>query len=286
LAKREEGQMSSQGGVLVVEDEPEWHEIIEEVLEDIGSSCHIASDRQQALDKIHSHDFFLVILDMKLGDKPEEGRQLLDYIAEYSPTTKAVILTGHGSIGQTKKVFKKHGDRVLDYLEKSSFDGEQLKRLVHLAKKRFRIPRCFMTGGDCTKDIKAKPRQIFVAMPYSSSKWDMDDFYAAAIRPAIEECEYVPLRADERFHSGGLMCNICRCIQESFLCVVDISDWNSNVLLELGMMYGMGKTVILLKHKESAEEIPADLGGILYVDYKNVSTLKSNLQDCLKDLEY
>lgn len=281
--------MSSQGDVLVVEDEPRWHKVIKEVLEKAGSSYQIASDYQQALDTIHSHDFFLVILDMRLGDDPEGGVRLLNDIARYSPMTKAVILTGHGSIEQTKKVFKKHGDRVLDYLEKSSFDGEQLKRLVYLARKRFRIPRCFITGGNCTKDIKTKPRQIFVAMPYSSSKWDMDDFYEVAIRPAIEECEYVPLRADERFHSGGLMCNVCRCIQESSLCIVDISDWNSNVLLELGMMYGMGKIVILLKHKESAEKVPADLGGILYVEYESVRNLKSNLQkrlqESLKDLE-
>jgi hypothetical protein len=121
-------------------------------------------------------------------------------------------------------------------------------------------------------------------MPYSSDVIVMDDVYELGIEVVLQELDYRPLRADKKPVLGrDLMCNICKFIQESIFGIVDITDWNPNVLLELGMMFGWGKTAVIIKHKES--KVPADLRGALYIEYASISSLKEKLKSGLPNLE-
>ena len=66
--------------------------------------------------------------------------------------------------------------------------------------------------------------------------------------------------------SIDLMCKICQSIQKASVCIVDITTWNANVMFELGLMYGWGKPVILIKHREEKTE-KADLKGMQFIPY-------------------
>jgi len=273
--------------ILVVEDDKVWQNILKNELEQEGYAVQIAASFDEAVSALKRWRFFLSIVDVKLDAtnlSKDDGIQLLAHLARYSKNTRAIILTGYGTIEQATEVMREYG--VLDYLEKGSFDVDKLKLLVKKAYDTLEEFRCFKTGGDCTRGITVKPNQIFVAMPYSSDKLDMSDVYELGIKGALQKLGYDPLRADEVFLGRDLMCNICQHIQESPVSIVDISDWNPNVLLELGMIYGWGRTAILLKYKKSNIDVPVDLRGMLYLEYDSVRSLRAKLVTCLRDLEY
>lgn len=133
--------------------------------------------------------------------------------------------------------------------------------------------RCFKTGVEkCPKEINFSPKSVVVAMPFGGTSVDT---YKFAIRPALEESGLKPWKADEQISNIDIMCKICHAIQECGFLLADISSWNPNVVFELGLAYGLGKNVILVKHEKS--EVPVDLKGLEYVGYGTIDDLKRNL---------
>lgn len=272
--------------ILVVEDAPDWRKKLKAPLEEEGYTVQTVSSFAEALEALQEKNFSLAIIDIRL-DMPrsteERGLEVLAYIAEHARRTKTIVLTGYGSIPQAIEVREKYG--VFAYLNKQDLDPLEL---IALVKKALAYQfQCFKTGGDCSRrDITLKPNQVFIAMPFSSDKINMDNVLFG-ISSALQEVGYEPFRADEVFLGKDLMCNICKHIQESLFNIVDISDWNPNVLLELGMMYGWGRPVILLKYKGSDTKVPADLRAQLYFEYDdNWKSLIDGLTKILKDLGY
>lgn len=134
--------------------------------------------------------------------------------------------------------------------------------------------RCFKTGvRNCPKKIDFSPRSVVVAMPFK-------DAYTYAVRPALEESGFKVWKADEQISNIDIMCKICQAIQESGYVIANITDWNPNVVFELGLSYGLAKNVILIKHKKA--EVPVDLKGLEYIEYSTIEELKRNLLLFLK----
>jgi nucleoside 2-deoxyribosyltransferase len=98
----------------------------------------------------------------------------------------------------------------------------------------------------CPKEAKLSPRSVFVATPFSV---DFQDSYKYAVRPALEEMGFNAWKADEHLGNIDIMCKMCQAIQECSYVVANISDWNANVLFEIGLAYGIGKKVIMVKNK-------------------------------------
>ena len=140
------------------------------------------------------------------------------------------------------------------------------------------MKRCFKTGVEnCPKEINFSPGSIVVAMPFGD---DFKDAYTYAIRPALEEAGFKPWKADEQINNIDIMCKICQAIQESGYVLANITDWNPNVVFELGLAYGLAKNVILIKHKKA--QVPVDLKGLEYIEYSTIDELKRNLLLFLK----
>ncbi|MBW9264374.1 MAG: nucleotide-binding protein [Candidatus Thiodiazotropha sp. (ex. Lucinisca nassula)] len=126
------------------------------------------------------------------------------------------------------------------------------------------IMRCFKTGNDCAvKDVSVKQNRIFIGRPFSQK---YQNSYKYAIKPILDELGYEAWKADEVFKSIDLMCKVCEGIQTSRAAIIDISGWSSNVLFELGMVYGLSREAIILK--EESEELPVDLKGLIYIPYR------------------
>ena len=79
-------------------------------------------------------------------------------------------------------------------------------------------------------------------------------------------------RADLHKRSGDFVCKICQAIQESCVVVADITGSNPNVLYELGLAVGFGKSAILIYDKQASKaEIPSDLQAWEYVPYDGMN---------------
>ncbi|MFB0514365.1 MAG: hypothetical protein ACETVQ_02185, partial [Candidatus Bathyarchaeia archaeon] len=107
------------------------------------------------------------------------------------------------------------------------------------------MERCFKTGvKKCPKEINFSLKSVVIAMPFRD---EFEDPYKYAIRPALEESGFRPWKANEQISNIDIMCKICQAIQESGYVLANITDWNPNVVFELGLAYGLGRNVILIK---------------------------------------
>ena len=74
-----------------------------------------------------------------------------------------------------------------------------------------------------------------------------------------------------------IMQKVFEAMHQRSIAIVDISDWNANVLFELGALYALNKEVILLKKKDAA--IPVDVAGLEYVPYDEFDRLADDLRE-------
>lgn len=137
------------------------------------------------------------------------------------------------------------------------------------------MPRCFKTDiSECPRVSRIVPGQVFIGMPF---RGHFEDVFEYGIKPALEEMGYSHWKADDHPHIIDLMCKVCEGIQKSEFAIVDLSEWNPNVFFELGLCYGLGRRLLIIKREDS--EIPTDLKGMEYVPYANAKELGQRLRE-------
>lgn len=82
--------------VLVVDDEVAVNHNIRKILTKKGYAVDQATTKAEALEKIESRRYALVLLDLKIPGV--RGLELLEAIRDQSPETKVIIITGYASI--------------------------------------------------------------------------------------------------------------------------------------------------------------------------------------------
>ncbi|MCS6711645.1 hypothetical protein JSY14_06255 [Brachybacterium sp. EF45031] len=118
-------------------------------------------------------------------------------------------------------------------------------------------------------------RQVFVAYPYSIPK---DDYR----RPYNEVGKAFRVKfvfADERISDLHILEKIKGYIQESRFGIYDITGWNPNVALELGLALGMNATSYIAfdPSKTRTEDVPSDLRGMDRMQYDSFTSLEDRL---------
>ena len=169
----------------------------------------------------------------------------------------------------------------MEYVEYSRF--EPLRERVHnyfarILQQGDHAPRkCFKLGVlYCAMNVEEDPQRVFVAMPFRDEQQNM---YLYALKPAVERAELQTWKADEDLRNVDIMCKTCQSIQRSPYGVTDITGWNPNVMFELGLLYGHGKKVVLIK--KVGDEVPVDLQGLEYIEYDDYTTLRQRLEKYL-----
>lgn len=138
-----------------------------------------------------------------------------------------------------------------------------------------------LTGGPCSHDIIVKPNSFFIAEPYDENREPRE----RAILGAINGLPYCI--ADEDVMNIALTCKVCQEIQSSQFGIVELTPFNENVLIELGMMYGFGKPVVLLIKKGANRpeiKIPSNIIGLEQVRYNDFSDLSTQLKSAITNL--
>jgi predicted nucleotide-binding protein len=85
--------------------------------------------------------------------------------------------------------------------------------------------------------------------------------------------------ADEKISSLHIMQKIVNLIRECRFGIYDISAWNPNVTLELGLALGMSEKVFIALDPSKTEttDVPSDLRGVDRIEYKSYSELEEKL---------
>lgn len=163
----------------------------------------------------------------------------------------------------------------VDGLLTSQENSERESQIPH-----HQMRKCFKTGhGGCPLNPAYRKNEIFVAMPFDDK---YQDSFTFGIVMALEGVGLEHYRADGEITTKDIMCKICERIQSCRLMVANISGLNPNVMLELGLAYGLGKPVIIVKDKET--KTISDLGSIEYIEYTHSNDLAQKLHLALTNL--
>src|SRR5262245_46849176 len=100
--------------VLVVDDDQRQRLVLSEMITSLGYSVSTAADGQEALAKLDSGHFEVIVTDLVMPRM--DGFQLLRTLIERDETTPAIVLTGFGNI--THAVSVVHDLRAFWFLEK------------------------------------------------------------------------------------------------------------------------------------------------------------------------
>lgn len=135
-------------------------------------------------------------------------------------------------------------------------------------------------------------KKCFVISPIgddgSAVRKAADDLYDLIIEPAFEKFDFVINRGDKSVNALTITDDIIKQIEESELCVIDLTGRNPNVFYECGLRHGTGKPFILIRKK--GEAIPFDLSHMRVVDY-DISDARTtrdsveNLRKFIKEYE-
>jgi len=173
-------------------------------------------------------------------------------------------------------VAKSFAQAVKDLSEKieSEINAEQNKENP-IPMHQMRV--CFKIGAKrCPLNPPENKNKIFVAMPFDN---DYKDSYEYGIKLILTQKSIDHFKADNEIKNKDMMCKICKELQSCGRIIANISGLNPNVMLELGLAYGLGKEVIIIKDKKTTAV--SDLGGIEYIEYSHAVEIQQELNKIL-----
>lgn len=244
---------------------------------------------------------------MNLRDYSSQLQQLLSEVTSFDVNAGSVIdfMELRNRYSELSLQFMKEFSRMSQSMEQSStplivsgkvppdavrslkLTIENTKReidfLTHGENDRGNYFRCFIIGDDCPVKIDSQKYLFFVGMPFNDQHVES---YQGGIKAMLNrhgvDTDKKLFKADEQYSNYGILCKICRGIQESQNIIINISDQNPNVMFELGLAYGLNKNVFLIKDKDSA--VISDLSGLEYTSYSNAEELASKLETRFREL--
>lgn len=124
----------------------------------------------------------------------------------------------------------------------------------------------------------AEPK-VFVAYPYSIPKSD----YRKAFRRVGKQFGVEFTYADAKITNIHILEKIVEMIEEAEFSVFDVTTWNANVALELGIAMGSDQDYyVLFNPHDGRGDVPSDLGGIDRLQYTSYSELEEEVARLLR----
>ncbi|MEP9361228.1 hypothetical protein [Sphingomonas sp. KR3-1] len=117
----------------------------------------------------------------------------------------------------------------------------------------------------------AVKRTCFVISPIGADGSEIraraNDFLELLAEPALQMFSFDVIRADKIQQATAITGDIIRLVQESDLCLIDLTDSNPNVFYECGRRHETGKPFIQLVAKGHEGALPFDVAGIRTIIY-------------------
>jgi DNA-binding NtrC family response regulator len=138
---KESNSMEERESILIVDDQPNWREVLSSLLEEKYDVTSVGS-YQEALHFLLERrtPFALAIIDIRLNELDianEEGLRLLRTLRGLAAPTNVIVLTGYSSIRTAREALRDLG--VVDYIDKGMFGHNiaDFQETVNRAVKAF-----------------------------------------------------------------------------------------------------------------------------------------------------
>ena len=119
-----EAKMSGQLEVLLLDDEPIVGKRLKPALAKIGCNVEVFEEPATALKRIDQKEFDVVVTDIRMDDI--DGIQVLEYVAEKSPRTKVIMITGYAMMALAREAMEKG---AFDFIAKP-FQPDDLRKVI------------------------------------------------------------------------------------------------------------------------------------------------------------
>jgi DNA-binding NarL/FixJ family response regulator len=122
--------VSALARALLVDDDPNWQQILGEILEDMGLEVETAASLAQA-QNYAAGPHRLAILDLCLEESDhhnQDGIKVADLVRQRDPDCITIMLTGHATVELAVSVLTEHG--VANCLRKEIFRRSDFKKMV------------------------------------------------------------------------------------------------------------------------------------------------------------
>lgn len=116
--------------ILVVDDEIQYQEVINMILQNEGYKTKVASSGEEALEILKKEEFHLVLTDLKMNGM--DGIHLLEEIKNNYMNTYVMLITGFGTIKNAVEAMKKG---AFGYFIKGNNPGELLGEIEKVKKE-------------------------------------------------------------------------------------------------------------------------------------------------------
>jgi len=123
--------MTTQGRILIVDDEEQMRDLLSKVLDRNGYQVSVAGDGEQALALLEKEPVDLVVTDVRMPGV--SGLEALKAIKELNPEIVVIIMTAFGSIDQAVQAVK---DGAYDYINKPFKIDEMLLTIEKALEER------------------------------------------------------------------------------------------------------------------------------------------------------
>lgn len=102
---------------------------------------------------------------------------------------------------------------------------------------------------------------VFVGCPYGG-KYPFE-----RVKAALDSVPFAWYYADTKLTTKHLLGILTTYIRAVDYCIFDISLWNPNVALEIGLAEGIGMQYYILLNRNLSDGVPADIQGLQRIDY-------------------
>ncbi len=127
---------------------------------------------------------------------------------------------------------------------------------------------------------REQTRTVFVGYPYRIPAED----YRPVFQSVGEEYDVTFVFADAELTNKHILEKIAEMISATDFSLFDITYWNPNVALELGIAYGRGLDYyILFDPTKEAADVLSDLRGIDRIEYQTYAQLRQELAKLIRD---
>jgi hypothetical protein len=190
---------------------------------------------------------------------------------DFSSTGKSIKMA---SVGKFVKTINHQVARLQDKIEALNREAEQQR------SQRHPLERFFHRTSDGKPIIPPSVEQrIFVSIPAGE---DELKFFWQGIQPALETQGLSFFRADRPLSDDAALSELCQELHSCRLAILNLSGMAPNVMLALGLAYGIGKPVIILQSQDDVALGEQHNNG--YLRYAGADDLKKALGAMLLQL--